>query len=55
MIGGDYLTVAHARGAQKIRITLKSEDRLDVLLPVSEDWHTKMCLLQVHVIVTIKV
>ena len=54
VIGGDYLTAARARGAQKIRSnSLKSEDRLDGLLPVSEDWHTKMCLLQVRVIVTI--
>ena len=48
LIGGDQLTVARARGAQKIRSnSFKSEDRLDGLLPVAEDWHSKMCLLQV--------
>lgn len=48
LVGGDQLTVARARGAQRIRgNSTKSEDRLDGLLPVAEDWHTKMCLLQV--------
>ena len=48
LIGGDQLTVARARGAQKIRSnSFKSEDRLDGLLPVAEDWHSKICLLQV--------
>ena len=48
IIGGDQLTVARARGAQRIRSnSTKSEDRLDGLLPVTEDWHAKMCLLQV--------
>lgn len=52
LIGGDQLTVARARGAQKIRSnSLKSEDRLDGLLPVAEDWHAKMCLLQVIVMI----
>ena len=51
LIGGDQLTVARARGAQKIRSnSFKSEDRLDGVLPVAEDWHGKMCLLQVIII-----
>ena len=38
LIGGDQLTVARARGAQRIRSnSTKSEDRLDGLLPVAED------------------
>lgn len=50
LIGGDQLTVARARGAQRIRSnSTKSEDRLDGLLPVTEDWHAKMCLLQVSI------
>ena len=48
LVGGDQLTVARACGAQRIRSnSTKSEDRLDGLLPVAEDWHAKMCLLQV--------
>lgn len=50
LLGGDQLTAARARGAQRIRSnSLKSEDRLEGILPVSEDWHTKMCLLQVNI------
>lgn len=48
LVGGDQLTVARIRGAHRIRSnSTKSEDRLDGLLPVAEDWHSNMCLLQV--------
>ncbi len=48
LIGGDYLSVARARGAQHIRRTSELEIyRLDGLLPVTEDWHAKVCLLEV--------
>lgn len=51
LIGGDYLSVARARGAQHIRRTSELEmHRLDGLLPVTEDWHAKVCLLEVHMI-----
>lgn len=49
LVGGDQLTVARIRGAQKIRgNSEKSEDRFDGLLPVAEDWHTKMCFMEVR-------
>ena len=48
LLGGDYLSVAHARGAQHIRRTAEMEKyRLDGMLPVAEDWHAKVCLLEV--------
>ena len=48
LMGGDQLTVARARGAQLIRSnSSNNEDRLAGLLPAAEDWHTKLCLMQV--------
>lgn len=48
LLGGDYLSVARARGAQHIRRTSELEmHRLDGMLPVTEDWHAKVCLLEV--------
>ena len=48
LVGGDYLTVARARGAQIIRSTSKlTEDTLQGLFPVAEDWHAKVCLMEV--------
>lgn len=50
LLGGDQLSVARARGAQKIRSNSATKrDRLDGLLPVAEDWHAKLCLLEVSV------
>ena len=48
LLGGDYLSVARAREAQYIRRSpdLK-KDRLDGVLPVAEDWHAKVCFLEV--------
>ena len=40
LVGGDYLSVARARGAQLIRST--SELKLDGILPVAEDWHASL-------------
>ena len=52
LIGGDQLTVACALGAQKISSnSYKSDDRLDGLLPVVKDWHAKMYLLQVIIMI----
>lgn len=49
LVGGDYLSVARARGAQLIRKTSELEmHRLDGILPVAEDWHAKVCLLEVY-------
>ncbi len=48
LLGGDYLSVARARGAQHIRRTSElALHRLDGFLPVAEDWHAKVCLLEV--------
>ena len=50
VVGGDYLTTARMRGAQRIRGNSEtSADRFDGLLPVAEDWHAKVCLLEVRV------
>ena len=47
-VGGDYLSVARARGSQLIRTNSKcSRDKLEGMLPVAEDWHAKLCLLDV--------
>ena len=48
LIGGDQLTVSRIRGAQTIRGNSgRSEHKLDGFLPVTEDWHAKMCFLGV--------
>ena len=48
LIGGDQLTAARARGTQLIRSNCHLNiDKLAGLLPVAEDWHAKLCLLQV--------
>ena len=49
LMGGDQLTVACARGAQLIRSnTGTNQGSFAGLLPVVEDWHTKLCLMQVY-------
>lgn len=49
--GGDMLTAKRARGAQRIRENSnRGRDRLEGLVPVVEDWHTKMCLVCVSVL-----
>lgn len=48
LVGGDQVTVARIRGAQRIRGNSEtSQQRLDGILPVPEDWHAKMCFLEV--------
>lgn len=52
---GDQLTVARARGSQRIRKNSeRGKERLDGLLPVCEDWHTKLCLLGVRSVINNK-
>ena len=42
------LSVTHVRGAQSIRSTVELEKhRLDMFLPTIEDWHAKLCFLDV--------
>ncbi len=48
LMGGDQLSVARARGSQKLRgNAIRPRDRLDGLVPVCEDWHAKGCFITV--------
>ena len=48
LVGGDQLTVARMKGAQRIRDNSEHDAaRLKGFIPVVEDWHTKVCLLEV--------
>ena len=48
LVGGDQLTTARVRGAQLIRDDCDlSKDRLAGVLPITEDWHAKLCLMKV--------
>ena len=48
LFGGDQLTAKRARAGIRIRNnSTNGEDRLEGLLPVAEDWHAKVVLLQV--------
>lgn len=48
LFGGDQLTCARARGSQKAKVSeVTNRAQLLGLVPVAEDWHTKMCLLEV--------
>ena len=49
LFGGDQLTVARARGCQRIRKNSEcGKERLEGLIPACEDWHSKLCLLGVN-------
>ena len=48
LIGGDQLTSARIRGTQANRVTQDMAiDRLQGLLAVTEDWHSRMALIKV--------
>lgn len=48
LIGGDQLTSERIRGAQGLRKnSVHAAGRLEGFLPMSEDWHAKVCYLQV--------
>ena len=48
VIGGDQLTSARIRGTQANRETQDMAiDRLEGLLAVTEDWHSRMALIKV--------
>ena len=48
VFGGDQLTAARARGAQRVRSNSERPlDKLEGVEPVSEDWHAKGVLLRV--------
>eukprot|EP00731_Ephydatia_muelleri_P020858 Em0013g585a len=47
-LGGDQLTIARIRGSQSILSNSDNgEERLEGFVPVIEDWHTKMCFMEV--------
>ena len=48
LLGGDQLTVARVRSTQALCDTLDSAvQRFDGIVPVVDDWHTRVILLQV--------
>lgn len=48
LVGGDQLSTAHARGCISIQDNAENNfDKLRGLLPVIEDWHAKVCFMQV--------
>lgn len=48
LFGGDQLTVERSTGAKNsMNNENRSVDRLEGLVPVVEDWHSKVCLLKV--------
>lgn len=48
LFGGDQLTVARARGTAALRATHdRPVDKLDGIIPVIEDWHARMTLMKV--------
>ena len=48
LIGGDQLTVKRIKGAQSLRKnSTHAAGRLEGFVPVSENWHAKVCFLQV--------
>ena len=51
LLGGDQLTASRARGAKKAKVnSFESESRLDGLIPMAEDWHTRLNFIEVSVI-----
>ena len=43
LLGGDQLTAARAREARKAKVSSDIPSiRMEVIVPVAEDWHTKM-------------
>ena len=48
LFGGDQLTAARIRGCQRIRQnSVDKKGQLQGLVPCIEDWHAKVCLLEV--------
>lgn len=48
LLGGDQLTVARVRSAQKLRCNeFTPADRLEGLIPFSQDWHSFVACLEV--------
>ena len=50
LLGGDQLTVACIRGAQRIRANSESASGcLQGFVPMVEDWHAKQCFMGVSI------
>ena len=50
-LGGDMLTAKRARGSKHIRSnSTRGLDQLQGLVPVVEDWHSKVCFLGVSIV-----
>ena len=48
LLGGDLLTAIRAKGAQRIRKNSEHPvGRLQGFIPVAEDWHAKVVLMEV--------
>ena len=48
LLGGDQLTVTRVSGVQNLRISHETAlEQLEGLIPVVEDWHTRVILLEV--------
>ena len=48
LLGGDQLTVARIRGCHKVKGNVHNgRDYCAGIVPVVEDWHTKMCFMKV--------
>ena len=51
LFGGDQLTAARIRGAQEGKCnSITASNRFEGLIPVIEDWHTKVVLLEVGIL-----
>lgn len=49
LFGGDLLTAIRAKGAQRIRQNSEHPvGRLEGFIPVAEDWHAKVVLMEVN-------
>lgn len=49
LLGGDQLTVERVKEAQTIRQnSYTATGRLEGFVPVTEDWHAKVCFLQLR-------
>ncbi len=54
LFGGDQLTVARARGTAALRASHDGlVDRLEGIMPVVEDWHARLTLMKVYLMVFI--
>lgn len=52
LLGGDQLTAERARAACRVRQNSQHPaGRLEGTIPVAEDWHTKVCFMEVRDVV----